>query len=188
MWERWVRRSLLGLTVILASFLSYLLVTRMDTAPPPSIASPGPLGRSDAGIDQFRFTRSRAGVVQWEVQAERARVFEAENRALLEQVRVTLFGTKGWELKLEGDEGTVDLATKDFVLVKHADPIVVQLESGYTINTNHLAWKDKDRTITTADSITIYGHGLEVKGRGFVGRLDTEEFRILEDVHVAIVQ
>jgi lipopolysaccharide export system protein LptC len=188
MWERWARGSLLGLTVILASFLFYLLVTRMDSAPPPSIASPGPLGRSDAGIDQFKFTRSRAGIVQWEVQADRARVFEAENRALLEQVRVTLFGAKGWELKLEGDEGTVDLTTKDFILIKHTGPIAVQLESGYTINTNHLAWKDEDRTIRTDDPITIVGHGLEVKGRGFVGRLDTEEFRILEDVHVAIVQ
>lgn len=188
MWERWARGTLLGLTVILASFLLYLLVTRMDSVPPPSIASPGSVERSDAGIDQFRFTRSRAGAVQWEVQAERARVFEAENRARLEQVRVTLFGAKGWELKLEGDEGIIDTLKKDFVLVKHASLIVVQLESGYTINTNHLAWKDEDRTIRTDDPITIYGNGLKVKGRGFVGKLDTEEFSILEDVHVAIAQ
>jgi lipopolysaccharide export system protein LptC len=188
MWQRWARGTLLGLTVILTSFLFYLLVTRMDSVPPPSVADSGSSERSDAGIDQFKFTRSRGGAVQWEVQAARARVFEAENRARLEEVRVTLFGAKGWELKLEGDEGTVDTVSKDFVLVKHAAPIVVQLESGYTIKTNHLAWKDEDRTIRTDDPITIYGNGLEVKGRGFVGKLDTEEFNILGDVHVAIAQ
>jgi LPS export ABC transporter protein LptC len=188
MWERWARGTLLGLTVILASFLLYLLVTRMDSVPSPSVASSSSSERSDGGIDQFRFTRSRAGAVQWEVHAERARMFEAENRARLEQVRVTLYGAKGWELKLEGDEGTVDTIKKDFVLVNYAAPIEVQLESGYTINTNHLAWRDADRTIRTDDPITIYGNGLEVKGRGFVGKLDTEEFKILEDVHVAITQ
>jgi lipopolysaccharide export system protein LptC len=188
MWERWARGTLLGLTVVLASFLLYLLVTRMDSVPPPTVANTRSSEGSDAGIDQFRFTRSRAGAVQWEVQAARARVFEAENRARLENVKVTLFGAKGWELKLEGDEGTVDTVRKDFVLVKHAAPIVVQLESGYTINTNHLAWRDEDRTIRTDDPITIHGNGLEVKGRGFVGKLDTEEFNILEDVHVAITQ
>jgi lipopolysaccharide export system protein LptC len=188
MWERWARGTLLGLTVILASFLVYLLMTRMDSVPTPAVSMSGSAERSDAGIDHFRFTRSREGAIQWEVQAARARMFEAEHRARLEQVQVTLFGAKGWELKLEGDEGTVDTARKDFILVKHAAPIEVQLESGYTIHTNHLAWRDESRTIWTDDPITIRGNGLEVKGRGFVGHIDTEEFNILEDVHVAITQ
>jgi lipopolysaccharide export system protein LptC len=120
------------------------------------------------------------------VQAQRAHVFEAQQRAQLEQVQVTLYGQKGWELKLEGDEGTIDLAKKDFVLVKHADQIAVHLQSGYTITTNHLAWTDQDREVRTGDPVTISGHGLIVKGRGLVGKLDTEEFKVAHDVHVVI--
>jgi lipopolysaccharide export system protein LptC len=188
MWQRWVRGSLLGLTVVLASFLLYLLATRTESVPPPSSASQGSLSRPDAGIDQFKFIQSRAGVVQWEVQAQRARVFEAEHRALLEQVRVTLYGPQGWELKLEGDEGTIDLARKDFVLVKHEDQIAMRLQSGYTITTNHLAWADQEREVTTADPVTIIGPGLVVRGRGLVGKLEMEEFKIAHDVHVVITQ
>lgn len=188
MWHLWVRRGLLALSVLFASILIYLLATRMESVPPSSSASPGTLQRTDAGIDRFRFVQSRSGTVQWEVQAQRARVFEAEHRAALEEVQVTLYGAKGWELRLAGDEGTIDTVKRDFMLVKRAGPIAVELESGYTIYTNHLAWAEQRREISTRDPVTIVGHGLEVKGRGFLGKLDVEEFKVLEDVHVEIAQ
>jgi lipopolysaccharide export system protein LptC len=189
MWERWVRGGLLGLTVVLACFLVYLLATRVESVPSSTLSPPaGSSSRSDAEIDRFRFTQSRAGAVQWEVKAARARVFDAEHRAVLDRVRVTLYGKQGWELKLEGDEGTIDIARKDFVLVNRVEPITIQFQGGYTMTTNHLAWTDEAREIHTLDPVAISGQGLEVKGRGFVGKLDTEEFRVLENVQVAIAQ
>lgn len=188
MWERWIRRSLLAMTGILVSFLLYLLGTKVETGPSPSTSSQAVLGKSDAGIDQFRFTQARAGAVQWEVHAQRARVFETEKRAVLEAVEVTLYGAKGWEMKLTGEEGTVNLATKDFMLANRVEPIVVQLEGGYTVASNHLTWTDERRTITTKDPVTISGHGLKVRGRGFKGFLDVEEFQVLENVRVDLVQ
>ncbi len=149
---------------------------------------PDPLEHADAGIDRFTFTQTRSGAVQWQVQAQRARMFETENRAVLEDVQVTLYGPKGRELQLEGDEGTIDTAKKNFVLAKRTGDIAVRLENGYTIYTNHLAWTDARREVTTSDAVTIIGNGLEVKGRGLVGKLDAEEFQILENVHVAILQ
>lgn len=115
-------------------------------------------------------------------------MFETENRAILENVQVTLYGPKGRELRLESDEGTIDTARKNFVLAKRTGTIAVQLDNGYTIYTNHLAWTDERREVTTSDAVTIIGNGLEVKGRGLIGKLDVEEFQILDDVHVAIVQ
>jgi lipopolysaccharide export system protein LptC len=40
--------------------------------------------------------------------------------------------------------------------------------------------------VSTGDPVTIVGQGLEIKGRGLVGKLDSEEFKVLEDVHVEI--
>lgn len=176
------------MTGVLASFLLYLLAAKVEPAPSPSVSSRSVLGQSDAGISQFRFTQARAGVVQWEVLAQRARVFEAEKRALMEGVAVTLYGTKGWEMKLTGEEGTVNLATKDFVLANHMQPIVVQLEGGYTVASNHLTWTDGERTISTVDPVTVSGRGLTIRGRGFKGILDAEEFQVLENVRVDLDQ
>ncbi len=188
MWQHWIRGGLLVLSIIFTSFLVYLLVTRTESVSSSNVANPATLERADAGIDQFTFMQSRAGAVQWEVRAQRARMFEAENRAVLDQVQVTLYGKKGRELRLEGDEGTIDTAKRDFMLARRLGLIAVQLESGYTIYTNHLVWTDASREISTDDPVTISGHGLEVIGLGMVGKLDTEEFQVLQDVHVEIVQ
>ena len=42
MWERWIRRGLLALSLVLAAFLGYLLVTR---------SNPGSSSRSVAPVD-----------------------------------------------------------------------------------------------------------------------------------------
>ena len=175
MWKRWIRGGLLVLSIIFTSFLLYLLMTRTESVSSSNLAKPAILDRADAGIDQFTFMQSRGGAVQWEVRAQRARVFETENRAILDQVQVTLYGT-------------IDTVKRNFVLARHTGLIAIQLEGGYTVYTNHLAWNDASREITTGDPVTLSGNGLEVTGLGLVGKLDKEEFQVLQDVHVEIVQ
>lgn len=188
MWGRYIRGALLVLSGILAIFLVYLLTSQVESEQAPAGPVPSGFEHADAGIDHFTFTQSRSGTVQWQVQAQRARLFDTENRAVLEGVQVTLYGPKGWELRLKSDEGTIDTAKKNFVLVMRDGDIAVQLENGYTIFTNHLAWTDARREVSTSDAVRIIGNGLEVKGRGLVGKLDVEEFQVLEDVHVEILQ
>lgn len=184
MWHRWLRGSLLIASLLLASYLGFLLATRLEPTPPPATASLGTLDTADAGIHQFTFHQSKNGAMQWEVQAQRGHVLEAEHKAVLETVQVTLYGARGKELRVQGDEATIDTARKDFVLVNRTDPIRIQLEGGYTIYTNHLAWADERREMTTDDPVQIAGQDIQVTGRGFVGRLDGEEFRVLNDVRV----
>jgi lipopolysaccharide export system protein LptC len=188
MWDRYLRGVLLLLSGTLAIFLVYLLTSQVGSELAPIKPAPSGFERADAGIDQLTFTQSRSGMVQWQVRAQRARLFEADNRAVLENVRVTLYGPHGRQLQLEGDEGTIDTASKNFVLSKRTGTMAVRLENGYTILTNHLAWTDARREITTDDPVTITGNGMAVTGRGLVGKLDIEEFQILDDVHVEIVQ
>ncbi len=184
MWQRWVRGGLLALSAVLASFLVYLLVTNSTTVPAPTAAAPGSMDSADATISQFTFTQTKGDTVQWQVQAQEARLFERERRAMLRVVEVTLFGQQGKDLTVIGDEGTLNTETKNFVLANRSEPLVIRTESGYVIYTNHLAWTDETREIRTQDPVRIVGHGLEVRGRGLLGHLDREEFEVLEDVHV----
>jgi len=186
MWELVARRTLLGLSLFLAAFLAYLLLMNGEAVSPPQTAPPGSIEKADAKISEFTFTQSKGDAIEWQVQAKQARLFEREKRALLTGVDVTLFGDKGKELTVSGEEGSLDTATKDFVLANRSDPLVVEIGSGYTIYTNHLAWTDETKEIRTNDPVRIVGHGLEVTGRGLLGRMDADEFQILEDVHVAL--
>lgn len=186
MWEMIARRSLLALSLMLAAFLGYLLFVNADTVPTSQSAPPGSLERADAKISEFSFTQTKGEVVQWQVQAKSARLFEQEKKALLSVVDVTLYGVEGKELTVSGDEGTLDTATKNFVLMNRVDPLVVVTSGGYTIYTNHLAWTDAKREIRTDDPVRIIGNGLAITGRGLLGRLESEEFEVLEDVHVDV--
>jgi len=183
-WQRWVRRGLLALSAVLACFLAYLLVTNSTMVPTPTAAAPGSMDAADATISQFTFTQTKGDTVQWQVQAQEARLFDRDKRAMLQVVAITLFGQQGKDLTLTGDEGTLDTETKNFVLANRLEPLVIHTESGYVIYTNHLAWTDQTREIRTQDPVRIVGHGLEVTGRGLLGHLDREEFEVLEDVHV----
>ena len=87
-------------------------------------------------------------------------------------------------MTLSGEEGTLDIATKSLLLANQTEPMVVETQSGYTIYTNHVAWKDATKELHTNDLVRIVGHGITVTGRGLLGRMDSEEFQILEDVHV----
>ena len=184
MWERVARRTLLALSVVLAVFLCYLLYINADSAPVTQSVVPGSIEQADAKISDFTFTQSKGDAIQWHVQAKEARLFERERRALLTGVDITFYGEQGKELTVSGEEGTLDIETKNLMLANQTEPIVVETKSGYTIYTNHVAWKDTTKELHTNDQVRIVGHGVTVTGRGLLGRMDSEEFQILEDVHV----
>ena len=187
MWERWIRRGLLALSVVLAAFLGYLLVTRSNPGSSSRSVAPVDTESADARIQDFTFTQTKGDLVQWKVQAEQARLFEKESRAILNNVQITMYGAQGKELTLSGDEGTLDTQTKNFQLSNRTTPIVVETQSGYTIQTNNLVWTDARHEIQTPDEVTIHGHGLQVTGKGLLGKMDKEEFQVLDDVRVDVV-
>jgi lipopolysaccharide export system protein LptC len=186
MWERWLRRGLLALSAVLASSLAYLLLTRSESVSTPQVAPPSSFESADGTIQGFTFRQTKSGALQWEVHAKHARLFQGENRAVLDDVQVTLYGETGKQLSLHGDEGTLDMAKKDFLLSNRRDPIVVVTGDGYTIYTNHIAWSENEHEIRTNEPVVIKGQGVEINGRGLLGKLDTEVFQVLDNVQVDI--
>ncbi len=158
-----------------------------DSTPANKQAPPDSIERADAKISEFIFTQSKGDSIEWQIQAKQARLFEREKQALLNDVDVTLYGGKGKEMTVSGDEGTLNTLTKHFALANRTDPLVVETGGGYTIYTNHLNWADDKKEISTEDPVRIVGHGIEVTGRGLLGKLGSEEFEVLEDVRVALV-
>lgn len=181
------RRALLSLSILLTIFLGYLLFRNAASSPGSGSISINPIEKADARLGEFTFTQSKGEAVEWQVRAKQARLFEQEKRAVLHGVVLTLYGGAGDEVTVEGEEGTFNTATKDFVLVNQATPIVVQTRSGYTIYTNRLEWVEAVREIRTTSPVRIVGHGLEIRGQGLMGRISSEEFEILQDVHVDLV-
>lgn len=187
MWKLIARRTLLASSVFLSVFLGYLLLRNADSVPISHSVAQESIDQADAKLSEFTFTHSKGDTVQWQVQAKQARVFDQEKRALLHEVALTFYGGGGEEVTVRGEEGTLDTASKNFMLVNSEAPVTVTTKSGYTIYTNHLAWTDRAKEIRTEDPVRIVGNGLEVRGIGLLGKMESEEFEILQDVHVDLV-
>jgi lipopolysaccharide export system protein LptC len=172
---------------LLAAFLGYLLYTRSESASTARPLRTDSAEQADARIQGFTFTQTKGDMVQWRVEARQARLYEEQKRAILSDVQITLYGVQGKELMFGGEEGTLETDTKNFMLANRDHPIKITTESGYVIRTNHLNWIDQRGEIQTSDPVAIDGHGLQITGRGLLGKLNAEIFQVLDDVHVDVV-
>ena len=178
-----------GLTVIvlmMAVFISHRVWTHMQAKKPPSSYAGTEVRPADAWIQGFTYRQTKSGVPKWEVLAKRARVFEAENRALLEDVTVHLFEKNDKQMTVQAEEGTIDTRTKNIHLRNQKDFVSIQLKNGYTIYSKHLQWKESARQVKSKTPVVIKGKGLTLTGTGLVGNVDDEEFKILSNVRAEV--
>lgn len=182
--NRFMRWTLGGIILGLAVYLGYVVIGHVrSTAPPPPIDSPV-FEDADAGMEGFVYHQTKDGKVQWEVAAQRAEVFEERHEATLVDVQLRLFGQDGEDMMVDADEGLINTETNDFSLRNQETPIVIELANGFTIFTPDLHWIDEKQEIRTSSPVTIQGNGLTITGVGLVGYLESEEFTVLDHVHV----
>ena len=146
---------------------------------------PGGNEAADARIQGFTFTQTKGDIVQWKVEAQQARL-RGSKASRVESCPDYVVRGPRQRAHVVGRRGNVGYRDQEFHVGKPGAPIVVETDSGYIIRTNHLNWIDKQREIHTSDPVTIDGHGLQVTGRGLLGKLDTEIFQVLDDVHVDV--
>lgn len=187
MWKQVSRNILLAISGALSLFLVYVLAKNAESVPSGGKLAPETVERADAKISEFVFTQSNKDQIEWKITAKQARMFEGEQQARLNDVTVTLYGGEGKAFNVTGEEGVFDMATKSFSLFNKEAPLVVETRDGYTIYTNHVTWTNESKEVATTDPVRIVGRGVEVTGRGFLVRLTSEEFEVLEDVRVALI-
>jgi len=143
-------------------------------------------GGADVGISRFSFVQTHDGRPEWALRAEHAEMFEKQQKATLRDVKVTIHSRNGWPLKLEGDEGIIDTAKKDFSLVKKTTLMEIVLENGYVIKTSGLMWTNKSRALATEGYATLSGPHIEVEGAELRWLLDQQELVVSGDVKAVL--
>lgn len=184
--ERLVRAGLLGIMlVVVATLILYVLQGPSRRIPAVSVSVLPQ--NADAGLREFSFVESKEGQVDWKIHAKEAQVFDADSKAILKDVVVTLSDARGLQMTVEGDDGTINTVSKDFVLSKRSGDLALVFEDGYTIYTPRLAWVNIERRFWTDEPVRITGpNRLEVTGQGMDTLLTTREMRIRRDARVEV--
>jgi len=183
--ERVARAGLLGVMLIVVVILTIYIVQ----GPPrriPSVSVSALPQAADAGLREFSFLENKDGVVDWKIQAKQAQVFDAESKAVLSGVQVTLTDAQGVQMTVEGDEGIINTAAKDFVLHQKTGDLALVFQDGYTIYTPRVTWVNNERRFWTDEAVRITGPSMEVTGQGMDALLNPREMRIRRNVHVEV--
>ena len=170
----------------MVGFLGFVLTQHVQSQRSLPVLTVPVSEKADADIEGFVYRQTEKGEVQWEVEAQSARVDESQHRTILEGVLVRLFGENGQKMTLKAEEGTVDTVTNNFDLRNRHSLIEIALANGYTIRSPHIHWEDEKHAIRTHAPVTIHGHGLTITGIGLLGILTTDTLTVLDDVRVRI--
>ena len=182
---RAARAALLGMMVTLMATI-LVFVAAGPARRVPQASAPILPQRADADLQEFSFTQSKGGLVDWKIQARQAQLFEADAKAVLNDVHVTLMGTDGVTMTVAGDEGTINTTSKDFVISKRSGNLALILNGGFTIFTPRIRWDNQALRIWTDESVRITGPRLEVTGQGMDAFPASREMRVRHDVRVGI--
>ncbi len=115
--------------------------------------------------------------------ADHALVFELKRETLLEKVRIDFYNEE--EIKtttLTSKRGRVDDITKNMYAI---DSVVAISDSGVTLTTDELMWRNKDRKIVSDKFVTIKSPKEQIQGYGFESDQQLNNYVIFKPVVVA---
>lgn len=112
---------------------------------------------------EIRFTEE--GDLKGILYTQHLRVFTEKRETLLEGVKIDFYDPDGVKTTtLTSDKGRVDDITKNMYAIGN---VVAVSDSGVTLTTDELMWRNKDRKIVSDKFVTIVSPKEKIQGYGF---------------------
>lgn len=136
----------------------------------------------NAAIERFRIRETRKGERLWDVEADKAEVFEERGIAVLTRVvhpvQITIYWGKE-QLVTFSEKAVVDLKTKNLQL---SGRVRCESSEGTRIFSESLNWSAGNRKITTDAPVVITKGGVQIRGKGMEADTVLERMIIRERV------
>lgn len=171
--------------MILGSVALVAILTWRTLAPAPTkkLTSQEPVSAADLQLDRMKYTETREGVKEWELEAASVRYFQDENMVFLEKVKATFFGKNHESYVLVAERGKFDARTK---AIEVFDGVKIDSSDGYRMQTRSLQYRAEKRELRTSDPVEMSGPQLDVRGTGLVVELDRQRLKILKQVTTTV--
>jgi LPS export ABC transporter protein LptC/lipopolysaccharide transport protein LptA len=142
------------------------------------------------GLRGVRLFQSSEGKPRLRMVAAGAEIFRSENYCLFQKIDAEFFASSGKLIRAESDDGRSKLdAQSDFEEVELRGNVVVRSSEGYRMRVDTLVYDAPKHQLRSNDPVEIVGPNaarptLVLKGKGLVGDVDEERFRLHRDVTV----
>jgi LPS export ABC transporter protein LptC len=177
-------RSFIGV-IILASLCGVGLLAWYTISPPgvKKISTGEPASAADLKLDRLRYTETREGVKEWELEAASAQYFKEDGSVVFEHVRAAFFGKNDQVYSLEGEKGRLNTQTK---AIEAFGGVKLRTSDGYRMETRSLRYEAEKRELSTADPVEMSGPQGEITGTGLIVDLDRQRLKIQRQVNVVL--
>ncbi len=177
------RFILAGMIVGSVALVAILTWRTLAPSPTKNLSPQESVSTADLQLDRMKYTETREGVKEWELEAASVRYFQDENMVFLEKVKATFFGKNQESYTLVGERGRFNTQTK---AIEVFDGVRIETSDGYRIQTQTLEYRAEKRELRTSDPVEMSGPQLDVRGTGLVVELDHQRLKILKQVTTTV--
>jgi len=140
-------------------------------------------GSAFGKIDNFTYTKSDRGRVQWQIKAERAEYFQDDNRAVLNTLEAIFYDEEGRIFTLQGARGEMNTETQDITV---SGGITASTSEGYQLVTNSAYYNKEQGIVTTDDPVLFFGEGITVHAVGMEVKIEDQHVTLKQAVRALI--
>ncbi|MGB9699385.1 MAG: LPS export ABC transporter periplasmic protein LptC [Thermodesulfobacteriota bacterium] len=141
----------------------------------PNLSSP----KADLELKKVKYTETREGVKEWELEAFSVGYFQEEGIVVCEKVKATFFGQNEVSYTLTGLKGKFHMKTK---IIEVSGGVKIDSTDGYHLRSPSIKYLAEKRELVTADLVQMEGPRLRVEGQGMIVDIDRQRVKILNQV------
>jgi len=178
------RHLLLLLALILAGALATIVALRYRPALElAEVVKALPSG-VDLALQDINYTHSEAGVARWRLVAKQVQHRAEPQGMVVADLQLTFFDAAGIEQgTLTARNGQVDA---DFSVVEVRGEVQIVSRNGYTLQTEHLTYRQQDRSIRTDAPVRLVSTEMQLDGVGLTLDLATQRLQVHDKVRAVV--
>ena len=178
------RHLLLLLALILAGALATIVALRYRPALElAEVVKALPSG-VDLALQDINYTHSEAGVARWRLVAKQVQHRSEPQGMVVADLQLTFFDAAGIEQgTLTARNGQVDA---DFSVVEVRGEVQIVSRNGYTLQTEHLTYRQQDRSIRTDAPVRLVSTEMQLDGVGLTLDLATQRLQVHDKVRAVV--
>ena len=173
---RWILRFVFFIVFIELALMYPRVISGPTSTPAASAEMQQNIEQSMSGLHMLE---AQAGQKEWELWSENAVSYKDTGELKLQKVKALFFADNGVTFTVTGQEGRVDVKTKNLFVQGH---VVTESSNGYVINTHDVDYISNERLLKTKSPVQVDGQGLKLNGLGMEANLKTSIISIKEDI------
>lgn len=134
---------------------------------------------ADLQLKKVKYTETREGVKEWELEAFSVGYFQEEGIVVCEKVKATFFGQNEVSYTLTGIKGKFHIKTK---VIEVFGGVKIDSTDGYHLRSPSIKYLAEKRELVTEDSVEMAGPRFRVEGQGMIIDIDRQLLKVLNQV------